>query len=176
MIKTNKVYKMVLGAMFLALSLVLPFITGQMQQIGNALCPMHIPVLLCGYICGPFYGAIVGFVAPLLRFMMFGMPPVMPIGISMSFELMTYGLTAGVLYKWLPRKKGYVYVSLIIAMIMGRIVWGVVRVILLGLGKAEFGWMAFLTGAVLNAIPGIIIQLVLIPILVNVLNNSAQEI
>ncbi len=152
--------------MFLALALVLPLLTGQLQQLGNALCPMHIPVLLCGFICGPLYGMSVGFIAPLLRFLIFSMPPVMPIGISMSFELAVYGLTAGLLYMYLPGKKVYIYISLIVSMLAGRAVWGIARLVLLGLGKAEFGFAAFIAGAFTNAIPGIILQIVLIPILI----------
>lgn len=171
----SKVFKMVLGAMFLALALVLPFLTGQIPQIGGALCPMHIPVILCGFFCGPVYGAVIGFVAPLLRFLLFGMPPVMPTGIAMSFELMTYGLVSGLLYKLLPKKKLYVYVALIAAMLAGRIVWGISRVILFGLGKSEFGWTAFMSGAFINAIPGIIVQIVLIPVLVIVLRKYTEE-
>ena len=171
----NKVYKMVLSAMFLALALLLPFLTGQIQQIGNALCPMHIPVLLCGFFCGPWYALVVGFIAPLLRFVLFGMPPLMPIGIAMCFELATYGLMAGLLYKWLPKKKPYVYVALIGAMLCGRVVWGVARVVLFGLGQSEFGWAAFMAGAFLNAIPGIILQIVLIPIIVMALQKYTEE-
>lgn len=171
----NKILKMVLAAMFLALALVLPFLTGQIQQIGNALCPMHIPVILCGFFCGPWYALAVGFIAPLLRFALFGMPPIMPIGIAMSFELATYGLMSGLLYKWLPRKKPYIYVSLIGAMLIGRIVWGIARVVLFGLGKSEFGWAAFMSGAFLNAIPGIIVQIVLIPIIVMALNKYTEK-
>jgi len=84
----------------------------------------------------------------------------------MSFELATYGFVVGMLYKHLPKTKSNVYVSLISAMLLGRIAWGIVRVILLGVGQAEFGWAAFMSGAFINAIPGIIVQLVLIPILV----------
>ena len=65
---------MILAAVFLAMALVLPFLTGQIPQIGNALCPMHIPVLLCGFFCGPLYALSVGFISPLLRFFLFGMP------------------------------------------------------------------------------------------------------
>lgn len=171
----NKSYKMVLSAMFLALALVLPFLTGQIQQIGNALCPMHIPVLLCGFFCGPVYGAVVGLIAPLLRFLLFGMPPLMPIGIAMCFELMTYGLVSGLLYKLLPKKKLNVYVALLGAMLAGRVIWGIARVILLGLGEFEFGWAAFLSGAFLTAIPGIIVQIVLIPILVIALKKYTDQ-
>lgn len=171
----SRLFRMVLAAMFLALALVLPFLTGQIPQIGGALCPMHIPVLLCGFFCGPVYGLIVGFVAPLFRFFLFGMPPIMPSGIGMSFELAAYGFTAGMLYKYLPKKKINIYVSLIGAMIVGRAIWGIVRVILFGLTGSEFGWAAFMAGAFTNAIPGIIVQIILIPILVMALKKYTNE-
>lgn len=152
--------------MFLALALVLPFLTGQIPQIGNAFCPMHIPVLLCGFFCGPWYALAVGSLAPLLRFFIFGMPPLMPTGIAMCFELAVYGLVSGLLYRALPKKKWSIFVALIGAMLAGRIVWGAARAILYGVGGSEFGWAAFVSGAFLNAIPGIIVQLTLIPVLV----------
>lgn len=168
--------QMVLAAMMLALALVLPILTGQIREIGNMLCPMHIPVLLCGFFCGPVYGAVVGLIAPLLRFVIFGMPPLMPIGVAMCFELATYGFISGLLYKMLPKKKFSIYVSLVSAMICGRVVWGVARVILYGLGKSEFGWAAFLSGAFFNAIPGIILQIILIPILVMIVRKVFPNI
>ena len=170
----RKLYRMILAAMFLALALVLPFLTGQIRQIGKALCPMHLPVILCGFFCGPWYALAVGAIAPLLRFALFGMPVLMPSGIGMCFELATYGVVAALLYNALPKKKSYIYVSLIGAMLSGRIVWGAVRVILLGLGQFEFGWAAFISGAFLDAIPGIIVQIVLIPILVMTLRRTNQ--
>lgn len=161
--------------MFLALALILPLLTGQIQQIGNALCPMHIPVLLCGFFCGPWYAMAVGFIAPLLRFLIFGMPPIMPIGIAMCFELLTYGLVSALLYKALPAKRQYIYVSLIGAMLAGRVVWGAARVIMFGLGKSEFGWAAFLSGAFVNAVPGIILQIVLVPVIVMALQKYTKK-
>ncbi len=165
---------MILAAMFLAVALVLPFLTGQIPQIGSALSPMHFPVLLCGFFCGPWYGMAVGFIAPLLRFLLFGMPPIIPTGVAMCFELATYGLVAGLLYTRLPKKKSSIYISLIGAMLAGRIVWGVARVILYGLGKSEFGWEAFMAGAFVNAIPGIILQIILIPVLVMVIDKRTK--
>ena len=162
---------MVLAAMFLALALVLPLLTGQIPQIGNALCPMHLPVLLCGFFCGPWYALAVGGVAPLLRFAIFGMPPIIPKGIAMCFELATYGFAAGMLYRLLPKKKPYIYVSLIGAMLAGRIIWGAARAVLYGLGKSEFSMAFFIADGFLNAIPGIIVQIVLIPILVMALGK-----
>ncbi len=163
--------KMILSAMFLALALVLPFLTGQIPQIGNKLCPMHIPVILCGFFCGPFYALIVGISAPLLRFCLFGVPVLIPTGIAMSFELATYGLVSALLYKTLPKRKPYIYVSLICAMIIGRIVWGIASVIICGIKNTEFGWTAFITGGFINAVPGMIIQIILIPILVMTLKK-----
>lgn len=157
------VFRLVLSAMFLAIGLVLPFLTGQIQQLGNMLCPMHLPVLLCGLICGWQYGAAVGFVLPLLRHVLFSAPP-MPNGIAMAFELMTYGLAAGLLYSRFRRQGlGPLYVSLIAAMLAGRLVWGAAMLVITGIGGTAFGWQMFLSGAVLTAIPGIILQLVLIP-------------
>lgn len=168
-------YRLILAAMFLALAMVLPFLTGQIKQFGNALCPMHIPVLLCGFFCGPWYGLAIGTIAPLLRFVLFGMPPLMPTGVAMCFELAAYGFAAGMLYKLLPKKIPYIYVSLIGAMLIGRAVWGCAMLVLTGLGKAEFGWQAFLSGAFLNAIPGIILHIVLIPILVMALKKHTYK-
>ncbi len=170
--KASAVKRLVFAAVFLAIALVLPFLTGQIQQIGNALCPMHIPVLLCGFICGWPYGLVVGFIAPLLRFALFGMPPIFPTGIAMAFELATYGLIAGLLYRALPKKVLYIYVSLIIAMIAGRLVWGGATWLLTGLAGMEFGVAAFWAGAVVNAIPGIICHIILIPLIVAALRRA----
>ena len=105
------------AALCLALCMVLPFLTGQIPQIGSALSPMHIPVLLCGFICGWPYGLAVGILAPLLRFMLFGMPPIFPTGIAMAFELAAYGMATGLLYKKLPKTIPNIYTSLIVSML-----------------------------------------------------------
>ena len=169
--KTTK--KLVLSAMFLALGLVLPLLTGQIQQIGSMLLPMHVPVLLCGFICGWQYGLAVGFILPLLRSVTFGMPPMYPVAIAMAFELATYGFVSGLLYARAKKKNILsIYLSLIVAMIAGRLVWGVAEIVLLGLKGNAFTWQAFLAGAVLNAIPGIILQLILIPAILFALQKA----
>lgn len=162
MSKTTK--NLTLSAMFLAIGMVLPFLTGQIPQIGNMMLPMHIPVLLCGLICGWQYGAALGFVLPLLRYLVFGMPVLFPTGIAMAFELMTYGLVIGLVYSR-SRWKCIIalYRALISAMLAGRLVWAAVQIILLGVSGSVFTVQMFLAGAFLNAVPGIIIQLVLIP-------------
>lgn len=162
--------------MFLALAYVLPFLTGQIPKIGMMLAPMHIPVLLCGFICGWPWGIAVGFIAPLLRSLTLAMPPLFPMAISMAFELATYGAIAGIMHKILPRKKPYIYLSLIIAMLVGRFVWGVAMYIcLVGIKGGVFTFEAFLTGAFTGAIPGIIIQIVLIPLLVMLIDTPKTE-
>lgn len=157
------VRRLALAAMFLAIALVLPFLTGQLQTFGNMLLPMHLPVMLCGLICGWQYGGAVGFVAPLLRFALFHMPR-MPLAVPMAFELAAYGLLTGLLYG-LSKRKGVaaLYRALLLAMVGGRIVWAAGRTVLAGLGKVPFGWQVFLTAGFLEAIPGILLQLVLIP-------------
>ena len=170
--QSRGIRKLVLSAMFMAIGLVLPFITGQIQQIGNMLLPMHIPVLLCGLICGWQYGAIVGFILPLLRYVLFGMPPIFPTGVSMTFELAAYGAVIGLIMQRLSRKntvgdgKNYVlnlYLALIGAMLAGRIIWGLVRFILTQATMQPFTLEMFMAGAFLTAVPGIIVQLILIP-------------
>lgn len=163
-----------LSAMFLALGLVLPFFTGQIPQVGSMLLPMHLPVLICGLICGWQYGAVVGFVLPLLRSLLFGMPPMFT-AIAMAFELMTYGLLAGLLYsrsRW--QCVVALYRCLIAAMVGGRVVWGVVRVLMTGVAGEAFTWKMFMAGAFLNAIPGIILQLVFIPVLMVALDRTGM--
>lgn len=166
---------MVLSAMFLAIAFVLPFFTGQIQQIGSMLCPMHLPVLLCGFLCGPSWGCIVGFVAPILRSLVLGMPPMFPQAVCMALELATYGLLAGFFYKLLPEKKINIYFALIFAMLGGRVVWGLAMLMSMGITGGKFGFEAFLAGAITNAIPGIVIQLILIPILVMTINKSKNK-
>lgn len=163
--------KIALCGVFIALGLVLPFLTAQMQEIGNKLLPMHIPVLLCGFICGGPAGLIVGFLTPLLRSALFGMPPMMA-AVPMAFELAAYGALAGFTYELLPKKGSYIYLSLIISMIGGRLVWGLASFLMYRVPGNAFTWQMFTAGAFINAIPGIVIQLVIIPILVLALKRS----
>ena len=166
------IYDLTASGVCLALCMLLPFLTGQIQQFGAALAPMHIPVLLCGFICGPFYAAIIGAAAPLLRFAMSGMPPLMPIGASMCFELAVYGLASGYFYKLLPTRTVYIYVTLGAAMLLGRIAWGVAAAVFFGIAEAAYSWQIFIAGAFVNAIPGIILHIGLIPLVVIALKKA----
>ena len=155
---------LVLCAMFIALGLVLPFITGQIPQIGSALLPMHIPVILCGLLCGWKYGLICGFVTPLLRSAVFGMPVMIPMAVCMSLELAVYGLTAGFLYNSYRHKCIWsLYKALCASMIAGRIVFGLAMASVMALNGGTYTFQMFITGTIVSAVPGILLQLILIP-------------
>lgn len=166
------VKRLVLSAMFVAIGFLLPFLTGQLAQLGSMLSPMHIPVLLCGFVCGPFWGLAVGVITPLLRSVALGMPPLFPVAVAMAFELAAYGALAGLLYEKLPRKPISVVAALVIAMLLGRVVWGLAMFVLMGLSGGAFTFDRFLAGAFLNAWPGIILHIVVIPAIVFALERA----
>lgn len=169
-ISKNKINNLLLAAMFLSIGFVLPMFTSQIKEIGDTLLPMHIPVMLCGLICGKRYGFFVGLILPLLRSVVFGMPPIYPNAIWMAIELATYGLVIGFMYARIKRKDLIgVYISLVSAMILGRIAWGVSKAILLGLGGKVFTVSMFIAGGFIDALPGIILQLILIPTIMTIL-------
>lgn len=173
--KKNKyIFKIVLSALFLALAYVMPFLTGQIPEIGSMLCPIHIPVILCGFICGWKWGLIVGFIAPLFRSLTISLPPLFPSAVCMAFEIATYGALSGLLYNLLPKKKIFIYISLILSMIVGRIVWGIFMLLCLNINGGSFTFTAFISGAITNALPGIILQIVLIPIIIIVYEKLTE--
>ncbi len=160
--KTN-VKKLTVAAMFLALCMLLPVITGGIPKVGNALSPMHIPVFICGFVCGPVYGAVVGFIAPLMRSVFFSAPPMYPMAVSMAFELATYGLFCGIFRRALPKKNIWIYPSLAVSMLVGRAVWGAARYIMAGLDGSDFDMAMFIAGAFTQAVPAIICHLIIVP-------------
>ena len=162
-----KVKELTLSGVFLLLGLVLPFVTGQIPQFGSMLLPMHLPVMLAGLCLSLPYAAIVGFITPLVRSLLFGMPPMYPSAIAMAFELMTYAVTINLVYNRFKEKNTLsVYVSLIISMLMGRIIWGIVVYLMMGIG-----FKAFMASAFFNAVPGIVLQLILVPLIMNLLKR-----
>ena len=169
--KRTNILKIVLSALFFALAYVLPFLTGQIPQIGGMLTPMHIPVLLCGFVCGWPWGLVVGFAVPLFRALTIGVPYIFPKAVYMAFELAAYGAVAGVMHRILPKRKPFIYCSLLTAMLVGRAVYGVAKYICLGIKGDQFTFSMFIAGAFTESIPGIIVQIVLVPILVMVLEN-----
>ncbi len=164
--------KMIYAALCLALCMVLPFLTANNPMLGNVFCLMHIPVLLCGFICGPWWGLAVGAIAPLLRSVTIGMPPLFPTAVAMAFELAVYGLISGLLYRALPKKPWALFVALIVAMLAGRLVSGAVQFAFLGLFHTKYSMQTFLTASFVTPWPGILIQIVLIPAIVLALDKA----
>ena len=160
------------SAVSLAAALLLPLLTGGDMKLGNALCLMHIPVLLCGYICGPWWGGAVGICAPILRGLIFSRPPFMPTGLCMAAELMAYGLFTGLFYKLFPKKLPFLYVSLLCSMLCGRLVWGLAQYVVLGAQGKTFTLAVFWTNGFVTALPGMALQIVLIPLLITAFKKA----
>lgn len=170
--------KLVISSLMLALCYILPIFTGNIPTIGSMLLPMHLPVLLCGFLCGPNWAAAVGFIAPVSRSILMTMPP-MSVAIPMGFEMAVYGYASGFLFLFLV-KKGIpfiprIYVSLISAMVLGRVVYGAIKAVLT-LGTAEpYSLSAFIAGTVTSGIPGIIIQLIVVPVVVVAVEKAQKS-
>lgn len=173
--KGISIRKIVYCGIFIALGIILPFFAGS-SSIGRMLLPMHIPVMVCAIVCGGGSAAIVGAVTPLIRGAMFGQPVMYPDAIGMAVELCVYGLVIGLMMQKLPKKLPYYYISLISGMILGRLVWGAVRFVMFKIDAqgALFSLEIFMSKALLNAILGIIIQLIFIPLLAAYLNKKTD--
>lgn len=168
-----KTHKMVCAGLVLAFGLILPYFFHMMGIAGAIFLPMHIPVLIGGLLLGPKYGVILGIITPLLSSVLTGMPPIYPIGISMSFELAAYGFVTGYLYKY---KNYNIYSALIPAMIVGRLISGIATYILLSFGGKVFILNAFLGAAFIKSIWGIIIQIMFIPMIVKLLEKGRRVV
>lgn len=144
----------------------------QFSMGGPAFLPMHIPVLIGSMLLGPASGLLIGMVTPVLSSVLTGMPPTFPMLPIMFFELAIYGLVAGYLYKTL---KLNVIVSLVLAMIAGRIAAGIVVFVLAQFfGFQGPGPIPFIQGAIITGLPGIVIQLVLVPIVLNLVRRNTN--
>lgn len=165
--KKTTTINMILSALFIALGIVLPMAFHSLGMAGTIFLPMHIPVLLCGFICGWRYGVLAGIITPLLSSIFTGMPPLYPVGVSMCIELATYGGIAGFL-----SSKTSTIVSLIGAMLVGRVAAALANIVLLSLAGNSFVLQAFLTSTFVTALPGILIQLILIPAIMLGLKKS----
>lgn len=162
-LKTDKkVMKLVYAGLLTAIGIVLPQAFHMFgQSAGMVFLPIHIPVLMAGILLGPYYGAAVGFLVPLLSSVLTGMPPV-PKLYFMFFELMGYGIVTGILIR-----RCNVYVSLVGAMLAGRALYGlslIGGVWLLHL-QAPFMNQAAFIGGITSGLPGIAIQILILPVL-----------
>lgn len=169
--KFTSVRKSVLTAVFIAMCVVLPM-AFHAVGLGSTFAPMHIPVLMCGLVCGGGYGLLCGLVGPLLSSVLTGMPgaAILP---SMVPELMTYGLVTGLLMKYVRTGKLYadLYISLVAAMLVGRVVAGIAKALLF-MGGEGYSVALWISGHFVTAAPGIACHLLLIPILVSTLMRA----
>lgn len=174
--KSFYIKNLTLSALFLAMGFLLPMLTGQIPYIGKMLLPMHIPVFLCAMICGGRYSGAVGFVLPLARSLIFSVPVMYPTAIAVAFEMAAYGIVTGFLFK--RTAMGYlmsVYISMAAAMVTGRIIRCIAEIILLRMKGNDFALSIFIKGTLLNAIPGIALQLILIPAIMVALKKWVTE-
>lgn len=171
--RNHSVKELIMSGLFIALGIVLPIIF-HMIGAGTVFLPMHIPVLLSGFFVGVPFAIAVGILTPLLSSLLTGMPPMFPVLPFMMFELGTYGAITSLLYRKLTWNMYLrVYLSLIGSMIAGRIsaamaVWGLATFFAAKLP----GPIVFITSAIVTGVPGIIIQLAIIPIIVVVIYNA----
>ncbi len=167
----SKTKRLILASLCLALGVVLPIAFHSVANAGSIFLPMHIPVLLCGLICGWPYGLACGVLTPILSSLITGMPPMAYVP-SMVCELAVYGLVSGLIFKYVKTGKQIVniYIALISAMLLGRITFGVLNALIFRAG--EYSLAIWSTAAFVTALPGIIIQLIVIPVLIVALQEA----
>ncbi|MEA4912191.1 MAG: ECF transporter S component [Oscillospiraceae bacterium] len=165
----KKTRSLVFAGLCVALGVALPIAFHSIPNAGSIFLPMHIPVLLCGLLCGPWYGLACGVLAPLLSSLLTGMPPaaILP---GMLCELAVYGLVSGLMYRAAAGKRGGIYISLITAMLAGRVVSGVLNALIFRAGN--YSMQMWLAASFVTALPGIAVQLVVIPLLALALQKA----
>jgi uncharacterized membrane protein len=166
--------KITYGSSLLALAVLLPFLTASNPSLGSIFLLMHIPALLGGFILGGKMGGIIGFIMPLFRSVLISTPPLYPVALIMAFELGAYGLFAGIFFKLFQKYQFGYLLALVLAMIVGRFVWGITSTIILSLTNRPYSFEAFISSAFITALPGIAIQIILIPLLVRSLIVSGH--
>ena len=168
--KISPVKKLVFTAACIALCLVLPMAFHSIPNAGSIFLPMHIPVLLCGLICGWPFGLVTGLIGPFLSSILTGMPPAAMLP-SMMVECGAYGAVAGLMMQFVRTKNATVdlYVSMVIAMAAGRILSGLAKAWIFTPGVAPFAWV---TTSLVTGIPGIVVQLLVLPAVVFALTRA----
>lgn len=164
------VKRLVLTALLAAMCVVLPMAFHAIPNAGSVFLPMHIPVLICGFVCGWPYGMVCGFIGPALSSLLTTMPPVAYLP-PMMVECAVYGLVSGLCLKYIRTGKLYgdLYIALIAAMIAGRVVAGIAKALIFSPGITMSVWI---TSSFITALPGIVIQLILIPQLLLLLTKA----
>lgn len=167
-----KTKSLVYSALFIALGLVIPMIFHQFSMGGKVFLPMHLPVLIGGMILGPRYGLFIGFLVPILSSVMTGMPPAYPMLPIMFFELGIYGFVSGLLYRYLHMN---IFIALILSMIAGRVAAGIVVFLLSQFFSFQSpGFFLYIKGAIVTGFPGIVIQIIFVPLVVKLLEKGLR--
>ncbi|MBQ8246269.1 MAG: ECF transporter S component [Lachnospiraceae bacterium] len=169
--------KLCFAALLLALGWILPLLTGQNRDLGNMLSLIHIPAYLGGFLLGPWYGMLLGLLIPLSRSVLFGMPVLYPRALCMAFEMAAYGGICGGLYQIFSKNRKIknivsIYISIIPAMLLGRVVWGAGRAVCGLFASDAFTWSAFIAGGFATAWPGMVAQLIILPVLIIAIEKS----
>ena len=170
--KLSSVKRISISAVCVALCCVLPMAFHSVG-LGGALSPMHIPVLLCGMVCGGLFGTICGILGPILSSVITSMPGAAMLP-TMVPELIAYGLVTGLMMRYLRTGKNTadLYISLGVAMLVGRIVGGIAKVLFF-LGSGEgYTFALWISSYFVSALPGIICHLILVPVLVLTLTKA----
>lgn len=173
--RRSNLYKLLLTAILLALGMVLPFFTGQIPAIGQAISPLHIPAFIAGLTCGWGWGLALGVILPLLRSMVFGMPPLVAVAIPMAFELAAYAVVSALCYALLRRRMKNLpamLLALIIAMIAGRILGGAAKAVVMGITGSGFTFAMFISSYFVTTAAGALIHLILVPAVVLALEKA----
>ena len=174
------IFNLTFTSINLAIGLVLPLLTMQIPEVGKMLLPLHLPVFIVGLICGYKYGLLIGITLPLLRSLIFHMPALYPNAICMSIELASYGLFSGLIFSLLKKTKinylANIFISLILSMLLGRIIWGASRFLIGVIDQSNvFSFKYFINASLLTAWPGIILQLLIVPSVVILTNNIIKS-
>lgn len=170
--ETASTKRLVLASLFLAFGQILPIFTAQIPQVDLMMLPAYIPVFLCGYICGWSNGLIVGLITPIMRSMLFGIPPMVPYATAKSLEFAAYGFLTGILRGRLPQKRLSLYIIIIVAMVAGRFIWGAVFIFLTGTTLTLPTWVTVMSGGFLFTGIGITVQMILVPLVLAALKKS----
>lgn len=161
--KQSAILNLTISAMLLALAMFLPFLTGQIPQFGRMLSPLHIPAMLAGFILPLPWAVPLAFIIPIVRSLIFSMPSMVPMAVTMAFELATYALVIGLIYKRPAKSYFSILIALIPAMVIGRIVYALVFFIVMSLTAGTFNLSVVITGLTVEGLPGVIVQLLIVP-------------
>ena len=163
--RKSGLYSLLVTAILLAVGIVLPFLTGNVQVLGQAISPLHIPVLICGLTGGWCWGMGLGIV-----------PPLVPVAIPMAFEMAAYGALCGLLYPMLSKKMSKtcwaMLIAMVIAMLAGRLVGGAAKAVVMGIQGNTYTFPAFVTAYFVNTAVGAVIHLIVVPLVVTALEKA----